>query len=195
MKKPEPTTLSGYGVTLAPLSLDHAPALFDAFAGDADTWRWLWTALPRSVDDMAAVVRGVLDQVRAGSQVGFCVVDEARGPVGMTSYLDISAADSRLEIGGTWYARSVWKSHVNPASKLLLLTNAFDELGAERVALKTDHMNTRSQSAIARLGAAREGVLRHHMRRPDGTWRDTVYFSILREEWPAARAGLADRLR
>lgn len=181
-------------MTLEPLTAAHAAPLFEAVAGDTDVWRWLWTPMPQTAEEMAAVVAGVLDKQATGLQVGFAVLDEVRGPIGMTSYLDIAVEHAHVEIGGTWYAKPVWKTHVNPAAKLLLLSHAFDELDAERVALKTDHLNTRSQSAIGRLGATREGVLRHHMLRPDGTWRDTVYFSILRDEWPAVRAGLQDRL-
>jgi RimJ/RimL family protein N-acetyltransferase len=102
--------------------------------------------------------------------------------------------DERLEIGWTWYARAHWRSAVNTEAKLLLLTHAFEDLGMGRVQLKTDHLNTRSQQAIARLGATREGVLRRHRRRADGSWRDSVYFSLLAEEWPAAKARLTERL-
>jgi RimJ/RimL family protein N-acetyltransferase len=115
--------------------------------------------------------------------------------VGQTSYLDVSAPDARLEIGSTVYRREVWASAVNPETKLLLLGNAFDALGAGRVQLKTDIRNERSQRAIDRLGARYEGVLRRHMRRADGTVRDTVMFSILADEWPDVRRGLNERVR
>jgi RimJ/RimL family protein N-acetyltransferase len=113
---------------------------------------------------------------------------------GMSSYLDVSVNDARLEIGGTAYAPPLWGSSVNPETKLLLIGHAFDVLGAGRVQLKTDVRNTRSQQAIARLGAHCEGTLRRYQRRADGTVRDTVVFSVLAEEWPAVREGLLARL-
>ena len=113
---------------------------------------------------------------------------------GSTSYLDVDLSVSGLEIGWTWYARSLWATHVNPACKLLLLAHAFDDLEAQRVTLKTDGRNTRSQSAIRRLGARYDGTLRHNRLRADGTVRDTAYFSILASEWPEVREGLQSRL-
>lgn len=127
--------------------------------------------------------------------VPFAVVHRESGrAVGWTTYMDIDVADERLEIGSTWYGRAYWRTAVNTDTKLLLLTHAFEELGMGRVQLKTDHLNERSQAAIARLGARREGVLRRHRRRHDGSWRDTVYFSLLADEWPEARARLRARL-
>lgn len=127
--------------------------------------------------------------------VPFAVIHRASGQaVGWTTYLDVDVANERLEIGWTWYGRAHWRSAVNTESKLLLLTHAFEELGMGRVQLKTDHLNERSQAAIARLGARREGVLRRHRRRHDGSWRDTVYFSLLADEWPEAKARLDARL-
>ena len=114
--------------------------------------------------------------------------------LGMTSYLEVSAADARLEVGATAYAPAVWAGPVNPATKLLVLDLAFEQLGAGRVQLKTDDRNTRSQQAIARLGATPEGVLRRYQRRADGTVRDTVLFSVVAEQWPAVRDGLHARL-
>jgi RimJ/RimL family protein N-acetyltransferase len=114
--------------------------------------------------------------------------------VGSTRYLNIAAHDLRVEIGGTWYAPDVWASAVNPACKLMLLRHGFETLGLNRIELKTDARNARSQAAIAKLGATREGVFRRHMVLPDGHVRDTVYFSIIREEWPQVKAKLADRL-
>jgi RimJ/RimL family protein N-acetyltransferase len=114
--------------------------------------------------------------------------------VGSTRYLNIEAAHKRVEIGHTWYNPTVWAGPVNPACKLALLQYGFEALGLNRIELKTDIANTRSQAAIAKLGALREGVFRHHMIRPDGSLRDTVYFSIIRDEWPAVRDGLKARL-
>ncbi len=128
------------------------------------------------------------------ADLAFAVVVDGRAQ-GSTSYLDVDLSVGGVEIGWTWYARPLWATTVNPACKLLLLTHAFEVLGAERVTLKTDGLNTRSQSAIRRLGATYDGTLRHHRRRPDGSVRDTAYFSILRSEWPGVREGLLARLR
>ncbi len=179
---------------MEPLRDDHAADLFSAAGGDEEVWRWLPIAAPRTPADMTRIVSGALAQQVAGLMLPFVVIGPEGEPVGCSSYLDIAVPDGRIEIGWTWYARRAWATTVNPAAKLLLLGHAFDTLGVERVSLKTDINNTRSQAAIARLGAAREGVLRHHMRRPDGSYRDTVYFSILRSEWPQVQAGLLDRL-
>lgn len=127
--------------------------------------------------------------------VPFAVIHRASGrAVGWTTYLDVDVPNERLEIGWTWYGRAHWRSAVNTESKLLLLAHAFEELGMGRVQLKTDRLNERSQAAISRLGARREGLLRRHRRRHDGSWRDTVYFSLLAEEWPEAKARLGARL-
>ena len=114
--------------------------------------------------------------------------------VGTTRYLNIAARDRRVEIGSTWYAPPVWGGHVNPACKRALLGHGFETLGLNRIELKTDLRNLRSQAAIAKLGATREGVFRRHMVLPDGHVRDTVYFSIIREEWPGVKARLDERL-
>jgi RimJ/RimL family protein N-acetyltransferase len=114
--------------------------------------------------------------------------------VGTSSLGDVDLANERAHLGWTAYAPSVWATAVNPECKLLLLGHAFDDCGFNRVKIQTDLVNERSQAAIARLGAVREGVLRRHIKRPDGTWRDTVVYSVLRDEWPAVRAGLLDRL-
>jgi len=131
-----------------------------------------------------------------GTAYVFTVIDRATNRiVGSTRYMDIQAEHRGVEIGWTWYAPEVWGTAVNPECKLLLLTHAFEEWGAVRVMLKTDHRNARSQAAIRKLGAVYEGTLRQHRVRPDGTLRDTVVFSILDREWPAVRAGLYARLQ
>ena len=186
MRTPEPVVLAGHGVLLEPLTPAHAPDLLAA-AQDDDVWRWLPVARPRTEDDL----RRIVETHRA--DLAFAVVVDGRAQ-GSTSYLDVDLPVGGLEIGWTWYARSLWATTVNPACKLLLLAHAFDVLGAQRVTLKTDGLNARSQAAIRKLGAQYDGTLRHSRLRPDGTVRDTAYFSILAAEWPAVRDGLQARL-
>lgn len=192
---PRPTTLTGDHVLLEPLTTGHLDDLFAAGGEDEEVWRWQGGPAPRTREELAAKLSALLEATARGEHVPFAVVHRAEGrAIGWTTYMDIATADERLEIGWTWYGRAYWRSAVNTEAKLLLLAHAFDELGMGRVQLKTDHLNFRSQAAIARLGAQREGVLRRHRRRPDGTWRDTVYFSILVSEWPAVRERLTARL-
>ncbi|MBH1937134.1 GNAT family N-acetyltransferase [Streptomyces sp. AV19] len=195
-KNPHPIALTGRHVRLEPLDMSHRDALFVAGGRDDEVWRWLDGPAPRTPDELGARMRTLLDAAEHGEYVPFAVVHRATGQAaGWTTFMDIDTADERLEIGWTWYGRAYWRSPVNTEAKLLLLTHAFEELGMGRVQLKTDHLNERSQAAIARLGARREGVLRRHRRRADGSWRDTVYFSLLAEEWPASKAFLASRLQ
>jgi RimJ/RimL family protein N-acetyltransferase len=194
-KPPAPVTLTGRHVRLEPLTRSHLPDLFAAGGGDDDVWRWQGGPTPHTEAELGAKLDQLLADAERGEFVAFAVVLLATGrAIGWTTYLDISPADERLEIGWTWYGSAYWRSAVNTESKLLLLTHAFEDLGMGRVQWKTDHMNTRSQNAIMRLGAQREGVLRRHRQRPDGTWRDSVYFSMLKNEWPAARERLTARL-
>ncbi|MFI1012467.1 GNAT family N-acetyltransferase [Streptomyces sp. NPDC020965] len=191
---PSPTVLTGEHIRLEPLTMAHLPDLFAAGGGDEEIWRWQGGPTPYTEDALGVKLREVLDEAERGVYVPFAVVHRATGrAIGWTSYLDIDAADERLEIGWTWYGRDHWRTAVNTETKLLLLTHAFDELGMGRVQLKTDHLNERSQAAIARIGARREGVLRRHRRRPDGSWRDSVYFSVLAEEWPSVKTRLSAR--
>jgi RimJ/RimL family protein N-acetyltransferase len=139
------------------------------------------------------MVGQIEEALAAPDRLPFVVV-KADEVIGTTSYGDIDVQVGGLEIGWTWYTPSVWATAVNPECKLLLLTHAFDELGAERVYLKTDRLNVRSQAAIRKLGGRYDGTLRHHRRRGDGTVRDSVYFSILAAEWPEVRRGLQERL-
>jgi RimJ/RimL family protein N-acetyltransferase len=192
-KTPAPTVLQGQYVRLEPLTFDHIPDLFAAGGNDDEVWRWLGAPTPRSEDELRAVAATILD--RPDEFVAFAVIRLATGKaVGWTTYHDAVPVDERLEIGWTWYGRAVWRSAVNTEAKLLLLTHAYEDLGMGRVQWKTDHLNTRSQNAIARLGAQCEGTLRRHRLRPDGTWRSSVYFSLLVDEWPEAKARLAARL-
>ncbi|MBT2451913.1 GNAT family N-acetyltransferase [Streptomyces sp. ISL-43] len=194
-KLPRPTVLTGRHVRLEPLTRSHLPDLYVAGGRDEEVWRWQGGPAPHTEEELGAKLDAVLEAAGRGQYVPFAVIHlESGRAIGWTTYMDVSAADERLEIGWTWYGRAYWRSAVNSETKLLLLTHAFEDLGMGRVQFKTDHLNTRSQAAIARLGAQREGVLRRHRRRPDGTWRDSVYFSLLADEWPEAKARLAARL-
>lgn len=192
--RPSAVTLPGTQVRLEPLELEHVAGLAAATAGDEEVWRWL-PSFPADEAELRAVVAAALAERDAGTRFPFAVLEAGSGRVvGSSSYLDIDPVNERIEIGWTWLSRSVWRSAVNTEAKLLLLGYAFDDLGCERVALKTHHQNERSQAAIARLGAIREGTLRHHVRHRDGTWRDSVYYSILSAEWPTVRDRLRARL-
>jgi RimJ/RimL family protein N-acetyltransferase len=185
----EPVTLSGRFMRLEPAEDRHVPDLLAASA-DPDVWTWLPWPRPHDEAQMAAL----LERERAIA-LPFAQVDASSGrAIGVTTYRDIDPANLALEIGGTWLGRPWWRTAINTESKLLFLGHAFDTLGANRVAIKTDIRNERSQAAIERLGAVREGVLRHQYIRPDGSLRDTVLYSIVPEEWPAVRAHLRARL-
>jgi RimJ/RimL family protein N-acetyltransferase len=182
--------LTGHGVRLVAPAPEHAPALF-ALIDDA-LWAGMVTPPPRDVDRIVRSVEAALD---APDRWPFVVLDDATGEVrGQTSLYDVSFPQERCEIGHTYYGRRWWGGPTNPACKLLLLTHAFETWGMHRVALRADARNTRSMGAITRLGAVPEGVLRGHRIASDGTRGDTAYFSILRPEWPAVRAGLEERL-
>jgi RimJ/RimL family protein N-acetyltransferase len=189
VRTPEAVVLFGHGVVLEPLGAAHVPGLLAA-AADPLVFRWLSVPPPTTSAAMEDLVARALAEP---GRVAWAVVVDGQA-VGSTSYLDVDLSVEGLEVGWTWYARAVWKTTVNPACKLLLLGHAFDELGAARVLLKTDALNTRSRSAILRLGAQYDGTLRHHRLRPDGSVRDSAYYSILASEWPAVRDGLHARL-
>lgn len=189
MRRPTATTLDGHGVRLEPLGREHVDDLFAAGSYDA-VWSWLSSPRPRIREDMEEQVEAALADP---DRVPFAVVVGGRA-VGSTSYLEVDLEVSGLEIGWTWYTPDHWGGSVNPACKLLLLGHAFDALRAERVTLKTDGRNARSQAAIRKLGASYDGTLRHHRRRGDGTVRDSAYFSILAAEWPPVREQLSARL-
>ncbi|MGE8317427.1 MAG: GNAT family N-acetyltransferase [Comamonas sp.] len=182
----EPTTLRLNGIRLEPLGLQHEAGLTDA-ARDGELWKIRVTSVPEPEN-----VRAYIETALAtGNRLAFAVVDEASGRVlGSTSYHDIVPALQRVEIGYTWYAQSVQRTHVNTTCKLLLLSHAFETLGSAVVGWRTDNYNFASQRAIERLGARRDGVIRHHAARRDGTVRDTVMYSMLAGEWPEAKAQL-----
>lgn len=191
---PEPITLEGHGVRLVPLTQDHEDGL-RAAAADGALWELRITSVPEPGQTMAYIdqaIRGLAD----GHMLPFAVTDAASGAVlGTTRYHDIVPAVARLEIGYTWYGRSHQRTHVNTACKLLLLEHAFETLGAAVVGWRTDNYNQASQRAIERLGAHRDGIIRHHALRRDGTVRDTVMYSLLAGEWPEVRAHLRYKLQ
>jgi RimJ/RimL family protein N-acetyltransferase len=193
MIHPAPLTLEGPGLRLEPLAERHVGAL-EAAAADGALWTIRVTSVP-APGEMAAYVATALQGQKDGHMLPFAVVDPTSGEVlGTTRYHDIVAAIDRLEIGYTWYARRVQRSHVNTTAKLLLMRHAFEGLGAQVVGWRTDHFNFASQRAIERLGARRDGVIRHHALRRDGTVRDTVMYSVTAGEWPEVRAHLAHLL-
>lgn len=192
MRAPERVTLTGRFVRLEPIEERHREDLLAAAAEDPVTFRYMAADLSAGAEVWPAYLA---DALRTDF-IGWATVDAATGrAIGATRFGDIEPEHGRVEIGWTWIAPSHQRSATNTEAKLLQLGYAFDELGATRVALKTDGRNLRSQAAIERLGAQREGTLRRHTRMPDGFIRDTVYFSILAEEWPAVKAGLEERLR
>ena len=187
MDTPVPVTLEANGLRLEPLGPQHATGLRDA-ASDGELWKLRITSVPEP-HNVDAYIATALD-MRPG-RLAFAVVDSATGHVlGTTSYHDIVPAIDRAEIGYTWYRRSAQRTHVNTTCKLLLLTHAFETLGCAVVGFRTDNFNHASQAAIERLGAKKDGVLRHHAVRRDGTVRDTVMYSIVRGEWPEVKAQL-----
>jgi len=179
-----PLVLEGYGVRLEPLTAEHAAALY-SIGQQAEDWRYM----PRSEFTSLADTRCWLEEAQAlaelGEQIGFAIRDQVSGCLaGSTRLLNIRPAHRSLEIGYTWLGRDFQRSHVNTAAKFCLLRHAFDSLQALRVELKCDRRNERSQRAIARLGATREGVFRKHMVVREGYVRDSVYFSIIDDDWP-----------
>lgn len=195
MMTPEPITLVGQHVRLEPLTRAHAPGLF-AVAGEAEIWRYLPVLEPRSLDAMEAIVDSASAEAARGLRLPFAIVARVDDRVcGSTSYLDIASTHRRIEIGWTWLGAAARRTAINTECKLLLLQHAFEVLGCGRVQLKTDARNLRSQTAIERLGAKREGVLRQHMVMPDGFVRDTVMYSLIAEEWPAVKTRLVTMLK
>ncbi len=189
----EAVTLAGRHVRLEPLSPEHVPALCEVGL-DPELWRWTLTVI-RTPEEMRAYVETALRERDEGRALPFATVDAESGrPIGSTRFGNVSMADGRVEIGWTWVARPWQRTPANTEAKYLMLRHAFETLGCVRVELKTDALNARSRAAILRVGAREEGVLRKHMRSQGGRMRDTVYFSILDDEWPAVRAGLEARL-
>ena len=185
----ETVTLSARGVTLVPLSLEHEDGL-RAAAADGELWNIRVTSVPEP-QQTRQYIEDALAMRAAGSRFAFAVTESATGTVlGSTSYHDILPAVKRVEIGWTWYARRCQRTHVNTTCKLLMMGHAFDTLGCHVVGWRTDNFNFASQAAIERLGAKKDGVIRGHALRRDGTIRDTVMYSMRSGEWPEARAQL-----
>jgi RimJ/RimL family protein N-acetyltransferase len=190
---PQPTVLEGHGVRLEPLTRDHHDGLVAA-AGDGELWTLWFTSVP-APQETDAYISAALAGQQNGAMLPWAVRDLASGMiVGSTRYHDIVAAVDRVEIGYTWYAGRCQKTHINTACKLLLLGHAFEALNCAVVGFRTDNFNFASQAAIAALGAKRDGVIRHHQSRRDGTVRDTVMFSILASEWRDVKRHLELRL-
>jgi RimJ/RimL family protein N-acetyltransferase len=193
MIHPAPAMLEGHGVRLEPLAPAHHDGLLAA-AGDGRLWELFYTAVPEPGQVAAYVETALAGQAR-GEMLPWAVRDLASGEiVGSTRYHDIVPAADRVEIGYTWYAQRCQRTYVNTACKLLLFGHAFDALGCGVVGLRTDNFNFRSQRAIEALGAKKDGVIRRHWPRRDGTVRDSVMYSVLREEWPGVQAHLRLRL-
>jgi RimJ/RimL family protein N-acetyltransferase len=185
----EPTILKARGVALVPLSLDHEAGL-RAAAADGALWQLRVTSVPEP-EQTRAYIDTALKAREDGHRFAFAVTDEATGTVlGTTSFHDIVPALKRAEIGFTWYAKRCQRTHVNTTCKLLMLTHAFEQLGCHVVGWRTDNFNFASQQAIERLGAKKDGVLRGHALRRDGTIRDTVMYSLRSGEWPEVKAHL-----
>jgi N-acetyltransferase len=193
MIKIHPVTLAGYGIQLEPLTDEHHDGL-GAAAADGRLWELWFTSVPQP-DQTQAYIAGALAGQEAGHMLPWAVRELTGGTiVGTTRYHDIVAEIDRVEIGYTWYGRRWQRSHVNTSCKLLLLGYAFDTLGCKVVGLRTDNFNLTSQRAIEALGAKKDGVIRHHWARRDGTVRDSVIYSILANEWPDVKRHLELRL-
>jgi len=188
--------LTGTKIRLEPLAVEHAEGYFAATEPDGDeVFRWLAVRAPKSVDDARDQILAALGGRARGERFAYAQLDAATGEfVGTTSYYEVIPELRTLGIGHTWLGRRWWRTGHNTESKLLMMSHAFDTLGAARVVWHTDIYNERSQAAIARLGATREGVLRKHKIRKDGSWRDTVQYAMTDDDWPAAKARLTERL-
>jgi RimJ/RimL family protein N-acetyltransferase len=189
---PEPIELRGTHATLRPLAAEQLDGLIDAVR-DGELWQLWYTSIP-APERMGAEIERRLGLQARGSMLPFTVFDAAGRIVGMTTYMNIDAVNKRVEIGSTWYAHSVQRTPLNTECKLMLLTHAFEGLGCIAVEFRTHRLNLQSRRAIERLGAQLDGVLRCHLRSPDGTLRDTAVYSITASEWPAVKSHLTWQL-
>ena len=193
MSWPQPVALNGDDVLLVPLSPDHGPDLAEASA-DGDLHKLWYTSVP-APDSVDAEIERRLGLQASGSMLPFAILQAKTGKaVGMTTYMNIDAANRRVEIGSTWYRKAVQRTPLNTECKLLLLGHAFETLNCIAVEFRTHFMNRQSRAAIERLGAKLDGILRSHSIMPDGSLRDTAAYSILASEWPAVRANLCFKL-
>ena len=191
---PRPATLAGEHARLEPLGLHHVQDLFEAGSSE-EIWTYLPVPMPGNTREMEAFVREALELAATGTSIPFSIMDSKGGKaVGSTRYLDIQPPHRGLEIGWTWIGSEYQRTPINTECKLLLLQHAFEDHGAIRVQLKTDALNIRSQVAIERIGAKKEGVLRNQMVVQQGRYRDSAYFSILDTEWPEVKNNLLRRL-
>ncbi len=190
---PEAFTDKGQFVTVAPLSMDHHDDLVEA-AADGELHRLWYTTVP-APDDVKAEIERRLSLRESGSMLPFSIIDNSSGrAVGMTTYMNIDAANRRIEIGSTWYRKSVQRTPLNTECKLLLLRHAFEKLDCICVEFRTHYINAQSRAAIERLGAKFDGILRAHMIMANGTIRDTAVYSIIASEWPTVKANLEWKL-
>ncbi|MCQ9342995.1 GNAT family N-acetyltransferase [Corynebacterium kozikiae] len=188
-----PTPLLGRFVQVVPLVPEHAPALVEAVQ-PGRLWETWYTSIP-APEEMAQEIAARLKRQSDGEIAAYAItLAEDSRPIGMTTYLHPDPQNLRVEIGSTWIGKQYQGGRVNAETKLLMLQHAFEHLECQRVELRAHHMNFQSRAAIEKLGAHCDGILRRHMLLPNGTWRDTVVYSILREEWPTVRAGLEARL-
>ena len=189
---PEPVTLAGAHARLEPLSHAHLGGLTEA-VNDGELWKLWYTSIPKPEDMAKEIDRRLVLQAK-GSMLPFTVFDAGGQIAGMSTYMNIDAANRRVEIGSTWYARRVQRTALNTQCKLLLLTHAFEKLDCIAVEFRTHFFNQQSRRGIERLGAKQDGILRNHQIAPNGTLRDTVVFSIIASEWPTAKAHLTFQL-
>jgi len=189
MTWPQPVTLRGPLVTLEPLTLDHHDAIVDVVK-DGELWKLWYTPIPEPEKVRADIERRLKLQAQ-GSMLPFVVMEPGTGKaLGMTTYMNVDAVNKRVEIGSTWYRKSAQRTGINTQCKLLLLAHAFEDLQCIAVEFRTSFFNHQSRSAIERLGAKPDGILRSHMVAPNGTLRDTCVYSIIAAEWPAVKAHL-----
>jgi len=192
MTWPEAVTLRGRNATLEPLTREHCEAMAEA-TRDGELWKLWYTAVPAS-DGMMAEIERRLGLQEQGAMLPFAVLDADGTAVGMTTFMNIDAANKRVEIGSTWYARRVQRTALNSECKLMLMQHAFETLGCIAVEYRTSFFNQKSRKAIERLGAKLDGVLRNHQRHIDGTLRDTCVYSIIQSEWPTVKTHLTFQL-
>ena len=187
------TVLQGKWVRLEPITLAHAKDLWKNTGGDLELWKWVLVKfpIPESESDMSNLITKLIDEASDGTREPWAVIDlRSNECVGSTSYLDLKTERKTMEIGSTFYGEIARRTGINTESKFLLLKEAFDGRGYERVQFKADNLNVRSLSAIERIGAKKEGVMRNHFIRRDGSRRDTVMYSIIRSEWPVVASNL-----